>query len=111
MKKEIIQLLEIAPDYYDEVLLKTYIEWCAGFSNSSKAFQLSICSKPLQNYFKKHYSDLEELFVNQIQSYKHLPASDKNAFYADVTNEIFKNYPSALLPRLKKRELSHSNLN
>ena len=108
---KIYEILQISKQHYDEVVLKTYFEWCGGFSNSSKALQLSICSKPLQNYFKKHYSDLEELFVKQIQTYKHLPASDKNAFYADVTNEIFKNYPSALLPKLKKRELSHSNLN
>ncbi|MDM1045907.1 hypothetical protein HX004_14200 [Myroides sp. 1354] len=108
---KIYEILQISKQHYDEVVLETYIDWCSGFNHSSKAFQLSLSSKALQNYFRKHYSDLEELFVKQIQSYKHLPAKDKNAFYADVTNAIFKNYPSALLPRLKKRELSHSNLN
>ncbi|MGG5507928.1 MULTISPECIES: hypothetical protein [unclassified Myroides] len=111
MRKEIIQLLEITPDHYDQVVLETYFEWCGSFNKSPKAFQLSLSSKALQNYFRKHYSDLEELFVKQIQSYKHLPAKDKNAFYADVTNEIFKNYPGALLPKLKRKELTHSNLN
>lgn len=111
MKETIIELLEVSAAYYEDVVLKTFIDWCMEYNTSQYALQLALSNKAIQRYFTEHYSVLERQFIVQVESYKHLPASDKNGFYAEVTNAIFKSYPGALSPKLKKKELTLRNYN
>ncbi|MDM1396549.1 hypothetical protein HX049_05115 [Myroides odoratimimus] len=108
---ELHKILQVDKKYYQEAVLLTFIDWCRSLSTSNVMFQEMLCSKSIQNYFKHEYGKLEDEFKSQIKDYIDLPANDKNAFYADVTGKIFKNYPGALLPRIKKRKLRYQNLN
>ncbi|MCP1997274.1 hypothetical protein [Flavobacterium sp. HSC-61S13] len=105
------QLLEISQLYYDEIVLKTFINWCMLYVSAPKALQMALTSKGLQNYFKVHYNALEKQFESEINSFESVSKEDKNEFYAEVTNAIFKNYPSALLPKLNATERILTNFN
>lgn len=105
------QLLEITELYYDEIVLKTFIDWCSANVSTPKALQKALMSKGLQNYFKVHYILLEEQFANEINGFEKLTKEEKNEFYAEVTNAIFKNYPGALLPKLTAKERLLTNFN
>lgn len=104
-------LLEISPALLEEIRLKTYVEWCMLYNNTPTLLQAALSSSALQKYFAAHYNALEEQFAIEIQDYTHLEASDKNEYYAEVTNRIFKNYPGALLPKMKKAKVTHQNQN
>lgn len=111
MRKEIIQLLGITSNYYDELVHRTYVEWCMGFNHNAKALQLSLISKPIQKYFIAKYTEFEHQFLKEIQGYNTLSKVAKNDFYAQLTNQIFETYPGALLPKSSKQQLSNQHLN
>ncbi len=105
------QLLEITEFQYDEIVLNTFIDWCTLYVSTAKAFQLALTSRALQNYFKYHYNDLETQFKTELKGFENLSKADKVCFYADMTGAILKNYPSALLPKLKAKERLLTNFN
>ncbi|MDM1513562.1 hypothetical protein [Myroides odoratimimus] len=111
MRNTIIELLEITSAYYDEVVLHTFVDWCMGFNTTSYTLQETLISKSIQKYFKVTYKALEEQFIKEMQGYKGLDAAAKNEFYATITNAIFKSYPGALLPKVKKRKQPMLNQN
>lgn len=111
MRKTIIELLEVTPAYYDEVVLHTFVDWCMGFNTTAYTLQEALISKSIQRYFEVTYKDLEEQFVKEIQGYKGLEVAAKNEFYATITNGIFKSYPGALIPKVKKSKKQTLNQN
>ncbi|MDM1366312.1 hypothetical protein HX017_15330 [Myroides marinus] len=111
MRKTIIELLEIDYAYYDTIVLHTYVDWCMGFNPTAYSLQQALLSKPIQRYFKATYTALEEQFIKEVQEYKGLDAAAKNEFYATITNSIFKSYPGALIPKVKKSKKQTLNQN
>jgi len=111
MRKTIIELLEIDSAYYDTIVLHTYVDWCMGFNTTAYTLQEALISKSIQKYFKVTYTALEEQFIKEVQEYKGLDASAKNEFYATITNQIFKSYPGALIPKYKKSKQPILNQN
>lgn len=108
---ELHKILQVDKKQYEDIVLLTFLDWCISMSTSNAMLQEMLCSRSIQNYFKHEYGKLEDEFKLLIKDYIHLSASDKNAFYADFTDKIFKNYPGALLPRIKKKKLKYQNLN
>lgn len=108
---KIHETLQISKQFYDEIVLKTYMDWCAIHNKTPIAFQLALSSKALQKYFTAHYEALEADFREQIADYVHLPKADKNEFYAEITNRILMNYPGALLPKPNKSQQTLINQN
>lgn len=111
MEHKIHRLLELDPFHYEEIVLKTFIDWVTAITVSNKAIQLALLSRPIQNYFFRHYRDLEEEFKQLLNGYEDLDKVIKNEFYADITNKIYNHYPSALLPQVKSKEKYLSNQN
>ncbi|GAQ15463.1 hypothetical protein MODO_3159 [Myroides odoratimimus] len=111
MRKTIIELLEVTPTYYDEIVLHSFVDWCMGFNTTAYSLQQALISKPIQRYFKATYTALEEQFIKEVQGYKGLDASAKNEFYATITNQIFRSYPGALIPKHKKSKQPILNQN
>lgn len=111
MRKAIITLLEIDEDYYDTIVLHTYVDWCMGFTYTKPngVLQQVLINKGIQRYFKDKYSVLEQQFLNEMTDYIGLSKADKNDFYAKITNAIFNNYPGALIPKLKSKNKVISN--
>lgn len=111
MEQKIHRTLHLTKEHYNDVVLKTFIDWCSGYNPSAKGLQMALISRPLQNYFFKHYRDLEIEFKTLLNGYEDLDKKSINEFYADITNKIFTFYPSALLPQIKSKEKHLSNQN
>ncbi len=110
MKTHII--LGITPKEFDMIMYGDFLEWAMLRSaDNEKMAQKLITYKPLAKWFAMEYSKRCNEFKTAFKPYlnKNIDASTRMNFFSEMTESIFKIYPSALMnefiKELKKEKL------
>lgn len=102
---KIHQILKVPVSHYNKTVWQTKLDWFKIYNPTNQELQIALLSQSLHNYFDKKFAELENHFVNQVLFFD--APTDKNQLidlYIDITNDIFKTFPSALKPKISKKQ-------
>lgn len=99
MKTNLLKILQMTPEIYDDLVFQQYLQWCLLNSlGTDKDLQKLLANTALFNWWQAQYRHLEEIFLEDSKHYQeNCHKRVIRAFYAEITIDIARYYPKALI--------------
>lgn len=103
MKKQVLSILQVNKDQYEQIVLDLYFEWCITKSKNEKTLQKVLTCVPLFNWWYKQLQNLERKFVYEGLSFvNHITPEAALDFYHSTTKDIMKLFSKPLIQHAYK---------
>lgn len=98
MKKQLLKLLNITPEQYEDQTMNLWAEWCTAKVVNPKKLQKMLICQALFNWWQRELESLEIEFINDMQT--SITQLDPEAYlkaYHFTTRRIYERFSKPLI--------------
>jgi hypothetical protein len=106
-QQQILDLLKIDLENYEDVFFCAYWRWCESVSSTDAQTQMVMANASVNKYYRMEYAKCETEFLELIARYPNAALPEINDLYCKCTINMFNQRSIVLIENAKKTQIEN----